>query len=267
MARILVRGASCVNRPSPRAPFLGSVPVMAGPFPLADLEAIGLAWARVSPAIALVPAFGLKALPVSARAVLTLGMAAAIYPAVSASAGAFASAGAGTLPFAARALEQIALGVPVAVAAAVPLWAATMAGGLVDGLRGAEGGAGAAVVEDRPGAFGVLLSMTASVVFLSTGGPARVATALATRPVGDSPALAAAHDLVAGIGLAIAVGGPLLAAAVVMELAFALVARAATPAQVHALFAPVRALGLLAVFAVLLERIGALLAVATRSAP
>ena len=241
---------------------MAPLPVLAS---LTDLEAVGLAWARVSPTLALVPAFGLRALPASARAVIGLGLAAAIAPAVVAG-----GAGDPTLPWVVRALAEIVIGLPVAVAAAVPLWAATMAGGLVDALRGSGEGAGLAVVEDRPSSFGVLLSLLASTIFLSTGGPARVATALATAHAargGSSPMLAAAHDLVAGIGIAVAVGGPLLAAAVVLEIAFALVARSASPAQVHALMAPLRAVGLLAIAAVVLDRLATLLALGVRAAP
>ena len=53
---------------------------------------------------------------------------------------------------------------------------------------------------------------------------------------------------------------PLLAASVVIEVAAALVARAASPAQVHALLAPLRALGVLAVTAIAFERIATVLA-------
>ncbi len=59
-------------------------------------------------------------------------------------------------------------------------------------------------------------------------------------------------------------GAPLLAAAVVLEVAFALVARASSPAQTHALFAPIRALGLLAVMAIVLDRVGEALATTLR---
>src|SRR4029079_8291883 len=124
---------------------------------------------------------------------------------------------------------------------------------------------GLATVEGKPSSFGVLLSLFASVIFLSTGGAARAASALATYQLPADPLVRAAHDIVAGVGLAIALGGPLLAAAVVLEIAFALVARAASPAQVHALLAPLRALGLLAIVAVVLERLAALVATAVRA--
>lgn len=225
----------------------------------AEIQAIGLAWARVFPTVTLVPAFGLRALPASARGVLALAIAAAIFPSVQPVLATRAG-----VPWVLLALEQVLVGLPIALAAAVPLWAATMAGGLLDTLRGAQDGVGSPVVEGRAGSFGILLSLFASAAFLATGGPARVASALAAFTPTEHPLLAAAHDLTTGITLAVTIGGPLLAAAVVLEIAFALVARAASPAQIHALLAPVRALGLLAIVAIVLERIGALLAAAVR---
>lgn len=227
---------------------------------LDDLAALGLAWARVMPVVTIVPAFGLRALPAAARGVLGLALAAAIYPAVVPIVIAQRST-----PWFVLALEQIVLGLPVALAAAIPLWAATMAGGLVDVLRGSPDGPGLATVEGKPSSFGVLLSLFASVVFLATGGASRAAGALAHYELPGHPLLLAAHDIVAGVGLAIAIGGPLLAAAVVLELAFALVARAASPAQVHALLAPLRALGLLAIVAIVLERLATLVATAAQN--
>jgi type III secretory pathway component EscT len=229
--------------------------------PLSDLQGLGLAWARFAPALAIVPAFGLKALPVPARGILGIALAAGIYPALVP-----IVVERPETPWFVLALEQIVLGLPVALAAAIPLWAATMAGGLVDSLRGAQDGSGLAVVEgNKTTPLAILLSLLASIVFLATGGPARVAASLATTTLGEHPLLAASHALVAGIGLAVAIGAPLLAAAVVLEIAFALVARAASPSQVHALFAPLRALGLLAIVAIVLERIADLVALAVRT--
>lgn len=222
-----------------------------------DLAALGLAWAKAMPTVTLVPAFGLKALPSSARAVLALALAACVFPAL-------APLAARDVPWAIAAAEQVLSGVPIAVAAAVPLWAATMAGGLVDNLRGAQEGAGIAVVEGKATPLGIPLSLLASTVFLGTGGPARVATELA-RPMANNVAERVAHDLAGGITIAVAIGGPLLAAALVLEVAAALVARAASPAQVHALLAPLRALGLLSVIAIVLDRIAAVIAIAVRS--
>jgi type III secretory pathway component EscT len=222
-----------------------------------DLGALGLAWAKAMPVATLVPAFGLRALPTPARAVLGLALAACVFPALQPLARR-------DVPWALAAIEQIISGLPIAISAAVPLWAATMAGGLVDNLRGAQEGGNIAVVEGKPTPLGVPLSILASFIFLSTGGPAHVASLLA-QPVGDHLAERVAHDLGSGIAIAVAIGGPLLAAALVLEVAAALIARAASPAQVHALLAPLRAIGLLAVIAIVLDRIAAMIAIAVRS--
>jgi hypothetical protein len=111
------------------------------------------------------------------------------------------------------------------------------------------------------------MSLLASAIFLGGGGPARVVMALALHPAPEHPLAAAADDLVAGIDMAVAMGGPLLAAAVVIEVAAALVARAASPAQIHALLAPLRAMGTLAIMAIVLERIATALAIAVHAAP
>jgi len=214
-----------------------------------DFAALGLAWARAMPVVTLVPAFGLRALPAPARAVVGLALAASIFPALT------AIADDPSRPWVVLALVEVARGLPVAVAAAVPLWAATMAGGLADALRGAQEAPGGPTVEGRATPLGVMLSLLACAVFLSTGGPARAASALAFHPAGDHPLAAAVDDLVGGVTLAIAVGGPLLVASVVIELAAALVARAATPAQIQALLSPLRAMATLAVVGLLLERL------------
>jgi type III secretory pathway component EscT len=219
-----------------------------------NLAALDLAWARAMPAVTLVPAFGLRAVPAPARAVMGLALAASIVPALS------PIAMSPSRPWVVLALGEVARGLPVALAAAVPLWAATMAGGVADALRGSQETPDAPTVEGRATPLGVLLSLLACAVFLSTGGPARVATALALHPVVSHPLVAAVDDLVGGIALAVAVGAPLLGASVVIELAAALIARAASPAQVQALLAPLRALATLVVFGLLLERLAVVLA-------
>jgi type III secretory pathway component EscT len=229
-----------------------------------DLAGLGLAWARAIPAVTLVPAFGLRALPAPARGVLGLAFAACVFPAMAPVTSAMPG---GAESWALQLAVEVARGVPVAIAAAVPLWAATMAGGVADALRGSRETPNVPVVEGAATPLGVPLSILASAIFLATGGPARVVTALALHPVGAHPLLAAADDLVGGIALAVALGGPLLAAAVVIEVAGALIARAAAPAQVHALLAPLRALGTLAVMAVVLERVATALAKAVEHAP
>jgi type III secretory pathway component EscT len=222
-----------------------------------DWFRLGLAWARALPLVTLVPAFGLRALPAPARVVLGLAIAATYFPAIPLVAPEAAGA---APPWIVQALVEAARGLPVALAAAVPLWAATMAGGVADALRGSRDAASSPVVEGSATPLGVPLSILASAIFLTTGGPARAAAALALAQPTGNPLVAAVNDLVSGIAFAVALAGPLLAAAVVIEVAGALVARAASPAQVHALLAPLRALAVLAVTAIAFERIATVLA-------
>ncbi len=140
-----------------------------------DLARVGMAWARAVPAVTLVPAFGLRAVPPQTRAVLALALAGSIFPAVAGS-----SSLAPDGPVWVGLLEQVAAGLPVAVAAAVPLWAATMAGGVADTVRGSSATVDAPTVEGTPSPSGALLSLLASTLFFATGGPARIAAALTT---------------------------------------------------------------------------------------
>jgi type III secretory pathway component EscT len=220
-----------------------------------DLARLGMAWARATPAVTLVPAFGLKALPTAARGVLALALAAAIFPALPPG----PSVGEGGNLWLAL-LGQVAIGVPVAIAAAVPLWAATMAGGVADTLRGSSDTGQAPTVEGTPSPLGIVFSLLACSMFFATGGPAHIAAALVAPPFEPSPVLRAVQDLTEGISVAVALGAPLLAASVIIEVAGALIARAATPAQLHLLLAPVRALTLLGVLALVFVKLSEALA-------
>ena len=224
-----------------------------------DLSAMGLAWARVLPTVLLVPTFGLRALPTPMRILLGFMLALCIFPATVASAAVHVHE-----PWPLLVLENVLHGIPVALAAAIPLWAATMAGNLVDTLRGAQDVWNADTVEGEASHLGIVFSLLAATLFLQSGGPSRVALALATTDFPAHPILAAVHDLAAGIMLAVALGGPLLAASIVLEVAVALVARASFPAQIHALFPPLRALVLLVVMALVFERITFVLARSVR---
>ena len=226
-----------------------------------DLRAWGLAWARVSPSIALVPAFGLRAVPVQVRIALGLAMALGIAPAL-------APLASSDRPWPVQLLVEAAKGLPVAIAAAVALWAASMAGGLVDNLRGGREQVSIPVVERGATPTGVLLSMLVALAFLQGGGPARVAQALSEPALTFSNPLArAAQDLAAGTHLAIAVAAPVLAASIVIEVSGALVARAATPAFIQPLLAPLRSIAILGIAALLFDRMVALLVVYSAATP
>lgn len=222
-----------------------------------DLEGIGLAWARVSPTVVLVPAFGLKALPAPVRGTLSLVMALTIFPALVPLAGSF-DAG---VPWPLRMLTEVVIGLPPALAAAIPLWAATMAGGLADNLRGSQGDVQVPLIEGRTGPSGTLLGLLASTFFLLSGGPSRVLTLLLAPPLLAAGLLETiAFKLTSSITLALTLGAPILAASFVLELAFALVAKAASPAQLQSLLAPVRGLAVMAVFALVFDRLAYVLA-------
>lgn len=218
-----------------------------------DAPSLALAWARVAPVVAIVPAFGLRALPAPARMAMGGLFALAIAPAV--------HARAGHGPWFVELLVEAARGVPLAISTAVPLWAATSVGGAIDALRGAQEGTGLAVVDGKPTPLGALFAMLASLAFLASGGPSRVALAAASAS-GDlgAPLARAADALTSGIVIAVAIAAPIVAASLVIEVALALLGRAATPTNVQALTALGRGTAILGVLAVLFERVSAAVA-------
>jgi type III secretory pathway component EscT len=219
-----------------------------------DLAAWGLAFARVLPILVIVPAFGLRALPSPVRAAAALVLSAVIVPAIR-------PTGSSVLPWPPLLLFELARGTLVAIAAAVPLWSATMAGGIVDSLRGVQDQIEAPTVEGRPSPLGALFALLAATIFLGTGGPARLVGMLVSPlPSLESGVSRAAANLAAGIGIATAIAAPLIAASLILELGGALVARAASPAHLSALLAPIRSVALLALTAILLDRIAAFIA-------
>jgi flagellar biosynthesis protein FliR len=225
-----------------------------------DLASWALAWARVLPTILLVPAFGLGALALPLRLSVGLVLAASVAPALRP-----VAAAPGSWPL--LLLEEALRGLPVALAAATALWAATMAGGLIDNLRGTREPAALPNVESGATPTGVLLSMLAAIAFLETGGAARVAAALVEPAALTIPPLArAAFDLASGIELAVAVAAPLLVVAIVAEVALGLLLRASGPDLLASVAAPLRSLLILGAAALLLDRMLELLVLASRRA-
>ena len=225
-----------------------------------DLRGWALAWARVTPALTLVPAFGLNALPAQTRAALGLALAVSIAPSLHPAKLA--------APFGVALLLEAARGLPVALAAAGALWAAGMAGGLADNLRGARETQALPIVDEETSPLGALLSLLVALVFLEGGGAARVASALSgTGDVSNGVLWQVAIGLTHAIELALAVASPVVAVSIIAELANALIARSATPAHVVALLAPLRSVLLLIAFALLFERMASLLAAVASHAP
>ena len=218
-----------------------------------DLRGWALAWARVTPALTLLPAFGLNALPVQTRAALGLALALSIAPSLQP---AQLSA-----PFGLALLLEAVRGLPVALAASGALWAAGMAGGLTDNIRGARETQALPIVDEDNSPLGALLSLLVALIFLESGGAARVVAALSSNlTVSHGTLWRVALGLTHAIELALAVAAPVVAVSIVLELAHALIARAATPAHVVALLAPLRSIVILVSFALLFERMASLLA-------
>jgi flagellar biosynthesis protein FliR len=228
-----------------------------------NLPAFAVAWARALPTVILVPAFGLRALPWPLRAILGGAIAIAIFPALVPFADSRAQE-----PWIFLIVEEALRGIPIAIATAVPLWAATMAGGAIDTLRvperGPENSIDASTVEEGSTQLGVFFSLLASSIFLATGGPARVAMSLQTAEFPDHPLIAAAHDLTQGISAAVAIAAPILAATILIDVGLSMANRATSPLSANAITLPARSLGIVVMIALVLERIARLMALMQR---
>jgi flagellar biosynthesis protein FliR len=222
-----------------------------------DLTGLGLAWARALPVVTLVPAFGLRALPPSARAVLGLVLGLVIAPAAS------PSPLEPQLMFPVALLIEVLRGLPIALSAALPLWAATQAGGLIDNLRGASGEANYPLLEGRVSPLGVMYGVLAGSLFLAQGGPAHVTQLLMTSTYAPGLLLTVVQQVTRGVDLSVAIAAPMLGGSVLVEVATALMGRAANPTQLSAVIAPIKSVVLLGLVALTLERVTAFLAVVT----
>lgn len=212
-----------------------------------------LGWARAMPILVIVPAFGLGGVAAPIRVALGLGIAGAIAPALRG----VATDG---VPLWFAVAREASSTLPLALGTAAMLWAAVMAGGLVDNLRGARENVELPVLDEPGTAFGAFFGLLVALAFLETGGAARIAAALAEPRLHTSFAIAA-ERLAASAGIAVAIAAPLVAGSILLELTGAFVARAASPAYVAPLIAPVRSLGMLFVVWLALDRVVELLVV------
>ena len=94
-----------------------------------DPRAWALGLARATPAVTLVPAFGLSAVPPATRLALGLTLGLCIAPALAGDVN-------GGGPFVVALVREAFVGLPVALLAALCVYVAAMAGGLVDDLCG-----------------------------------------------------------------------------------------------------------------------------------
>jgi flagellar biosynthesis protein FliR len=243
------------------APAQGAEGLLSGLFGQVELGAWGLGAARLLPALTLIPGFGLAAVAAPIRIALGLALAFSVLPAITPS---FDHELPWTLAFG----RELLAGLPLALEVSAVLWAASMAGGLIDNLRGARETSALPTVEEPLPPLGALLGLITAVAFLESGGAARVASSLvAVRPATVSALAGAALELTRAIEIAVAIAAPLAAVSIVTEVAAALVARAAAPAHVQALIAPLRSVALLAIVALVIERLIALLALLASRTP
>jgi len=221
---------------------------------LAGIEPLSwlLAWARLVPSLILIPAFGLQAFPLVMRFLFAFMLAAVVAPSLP-------PIDPGAQPWFVALASELARGAPVAVSVAISVWGASMAGNLIDELRGGPAAPRVLLASDEPTSpLGTLLSLAATVAFFQLGGPARLAEALAAaEPLRQQDLRALALTLARGIQFSVALAGPLLALGPFLELLHTLVARITRPVPTNVVFGPARALALLAVAALLLDRVAA----------
>jgi len=226
-----------------------------------DPRAWALGFARATPAVTLIPAFGLAAVPVTTRLVLGLSFGLCVAPALAETAGRD-----GSLLVALG--REALVGLPVALLGSLSAYVAIMAGGLVDDLRGGRESVTLPALPEPLPPVAVLFALLSSVAFLETGGAARVAAVLATPVLGPGFSWAAVAQALSGaVGLAFAIAAPLAVASVLLEAASALIARAATPAFIGPVLSPLKSVVLLGILALVFERVAELLVVVSASLP
>jgi type III secretory pathway component EscT len=221
-------------------------------------RAWALGFARAAPAVTLVPAFGLSAVPPPTRLTLGLALGLCIAPALS---GAVDSGG----PFVLALGREALIGLPVALLAALSIYIAAMAGGLVDDLRGGRENVTLPALPEQLPPVAALFALLASIAFLETGGASRVARALSSPLLSARFSWTAVAQAFAGsVELAFAIAAPLAVTSVLLEAASALIARAASPAFIGPVLAPLKSVAVLAVLALVFERVTELLVLLTR---
>jgi type III secretory pathway component EscT len=213
---------------------------------------------RILPTVIVVPAFGLRGMSPQVRASMALVLAFAVAPAASLS---VMEPGGLVVTWA----VDVLVGLPLALAAAVPLWAASMAGGLVDDLGGPRVDAQLAVSRDTTSPVGTLLSLLAGALFFAAGGPKAIALAVLHSSLATDVLSRTVTTLAAGATVALVVAGPILAAQVVSTASSIVLLRAPFGAA-RSLVPTLRSATLLAFLALSLERIAVLVALFTADA-
>lgn len=110
--------------------------------------------------------------------------------------------------------------------------------------------------------------MLVAIAFLQGGGASQTAAAVQrAAPLELDAAVMLVNTLAAGVGVAAAVAAPLVAVSIVVEVASALIARAASPAFLQPTLAPLKSMAVLAAAALVLERMAEFLARLPRVPP
>lgn len=182
-----------------------------------NLSAWGIASARMLPTVLIVPAFGAGFLPIAVRLGLAVALAVSIAPGVKESLAAPALGAKWGLALIAEAFR----GVPVALAAALSLWAAMVAGGLADTTLPLSSRRSRAATGPLSG----LLGIAACVLFLETSGAERVAERLSSTIAPLGPLRGGVRDFMAGIDVGVSLALPILVVALTVDVAVAVAER------------------------------------------
>lgn len=209
--------------------------------------------ARWAPLVLLAPFFAAKSLPATARFGMAVALTLLVYPAAAAAAGPLPTGGAAIALLAAR---ELLVGAALGLLVAIPFRAVEAGGQLIDSARGARMAEILAAPTDvRASPLGAFLLLLAVVLFMAVDGHLLVIRAAGasyqTLPVSgglgpDAPAsLAGLAIHLGGRFFLIAVGlaAPVLAAAVLLDLALGVAGRVAPQLPLYFLGLPVKALG------------------------
>jgi type III secretory pathway component EscT len=205
-----------------------------------QMALLGRAFARALPTVVLLPVFGFGPAAVPVRLAFAVVFTVAIVPALAPLAGASMSA---------ALVHELLRGTPIAVVAAVAVWAAFMAGD----VAGTLAGAGDALRRPLSWVFGLL----ASIAFLEAGGASAVAAQLAAAE--DPVSMQGVVDTLAGgIGIAVVMVSPLLLVTVVVDVVLAMVVRGDPRGGLRGAAVTLRPLVVVLCAALLLERVAEL---------
>lgn len=205
------------------------------------LSVFGLLWLRIAPMTVLVPVLGLPSRPVGASAALSIAVTLCLWPVAMLTTQGLPEHATALLPLAMR---EVLIGLVLALALGAPLLALRWAGALADRLLDPDGGAAPALGAEGPmGSDGEATPLSSLYVWcgllllLSMGGHRLVIETMATHlidtPVGTAapigplqPALLGSARIAAdALLLSVSLAGPVLIAAVVIELGSGLLAR------------------------------------------